>query len=579
MIVKRFKYLLLVFLLLKAFGFTVEAQNTFIQDHTQARQLLNERGEIYFSFVVHDAEVLKPASLKISLESYDPATSTAHAYANSRGFESFILLNLPYQLETPPGLKYEKSDFNMLSEIDINTIDFWDFYPTYEAYESMMEQFEQFEDLYEKIEILTLDSGRKLIFGRITKDVHQEHNRPRVMYTSTMHGDETTGFNLLLRLIHHLLFNYGTDPVVTYMLDNMEIWICPNENPDGTYRDNNNTITNATRGNINFIDLNRNYPNPVTVPEPVTQAETQAMIDLVQTYPFVLSANIHGGIECVNYPWDSWKSHERTHADHYWWQLVMHEYADTARFHSPPDYLDPWGPSFNNGVTHGGDWYVIYGSRQDYMNYYAHLREFTLEISNTKLLPTHLLPAHWEYNYRSLLNYLKQSLYGIRGTVTDINTGNPLMAKIELTSHDKDNSYVFSSFEHGFFNRPVLEGTYTMKVSAIGYPELTINNIQVQNYEATLIDVELGVLVTVPEWNLSPNKLVYPNPASSHITIMAPETAMQVTIADINGRIINTLNDLDGMGTVDVSYLAPGAYYLRVHTPQGVLTQKLMITR
>ncbi len=51
------------------------------------------------------------------------------------------------------------------------------------------------------------------------------------MYSATMHGDETTGYILMLRLIDYLLSNYGADPQVTNILDNMEVWIYPLANP------------------------------------------------------------------------------------------------------------------------------------------------------------------------------------------------------------------------------------------------------------------------------------------------------------------------------------------------------------
>jgi predicted deacylase len=159
---------------------------------------------------------------------------------------------------------------------------------------------------------------------------------PRFMYTSTMHGDETTGFILSLRLIHYLLNNYGTVDAITYLLDNTEIWICPNENPDGTYRYDNSTLNGATRSNLNGFDLNRNYPNPVSNPGN-TQPETQAMMNFVDTMNFTMSANMHGGIELVNFPFDSWTSTNpaNRHADHNWWYFVSREYADSAQYYSP----------------------------------------------------------------------------------------------------------------------------------------------------------------------------------------------------------------------------------------------------
>jgi len=47
------------------------------------------------------------------------------------------------------------------------------------------------------------------------------------MYTSSMHGDELTGYVLMLRLIDSLLSTYGTNPRVTNLVNNFEIWINP----------------------------------------------------------------------------------------------------------------------------------------------------------------------------------------------------------------------------------------------------------------------------------------------------------------------------------------------------------------
>ena len=89
--------------------------------------------------------------------------------------------------------------------------------------------------------------------------------KPRVLYTSTMHGDETTGYVVLLRLIDHLLSNYESDPRIKNILDKTEVWICPLTNPDGAYRAGNHTVQGATRYNANNVNLNRNH-------EPVVQA-------------------------------------------------------------------------------------------------------------------------------------------------------------------------------------------------------------------------------------------------------------------------------------------------------------------
>ncbi len=458
-----------------------------------ASRYLDERGEVYFSFSVPDREVLDALLYAISFEGIRDGRVVA--YANTSEFETFLLQALDYVVHIPPSLQLPEKNLNMRSSVDVNNVGTWDFYPTYEAYEDMMEQFAlQFPELCELVNIKTLASGRALLFLKITGNNKGNHVRPRFMYTSTMHGDEPPGFNLMLRLIHYLLNGYNHIDEVTYLMDNLEIWVCPNENPDGTYTNNNSTVAAGTRFNSNKEDLNRNYPLLVSGFSSSIQAETRAMMDLADSLSFVMSANIHTGEECVNYPFDLWTSTQRKHADHYWWQYVSHEYADTARFYSPPNYMNPSGQSFNNGVTHGGDWYVVSGSRQDYMNYYARQRELTLELAKTKSLTTSELPGLWNYNYRSLINYMYQAIYGIHGVVRDRAANQNLFASIELLDYDDDVSAVFTSLAEGIFYRPLLEGVYDLKVEAEGYLPHYYHGLEVRDRETLFLDVDMGRL-------------------------------------------------------------------------------------
>lgn len=454
----------------------------------KAREILREKSEVYLSFPVKN---LAKANDVLQLISVDKVQDDRmYIYANAHALDALQMHQYDIRLEISPG--EVDFDLNMQTWEDVqqkSLTDSWDFYPTYEAYENLMYQFaEDFPELCQVLNIVTLPSDRSILFAKITA-VSESEPRPRFMYTSTMHGDETAGFILSLRLIHHLLTQYGECDDITDLLENTEIWISPNENPDGTYTNNNNTVHGATRSNANGIDLNRNYPNPVNDPSSAIQPETQAMMDLTDSLQFVMSANMHGGIECVNFPWDSWTSSNQTHADHDWWLLVSHEYADTARYYSPPGYMNPGGSSFNNGVTHGGDWYVVHGSRQDYMNYYAGLREFTLELSNTKLLPPEQLPAHWDYNHRSLLNYIRQVHFGFSGTITDMYSGEPLQAKVEVYNHDHDFSFVYSQLPFGDFYRPIMAGTYTLQFTKEGYDTLLLENLTISNYQNIVLEI------------------------------------------------------------------------------------------
>ncbi|MDR4987957.1 MAG: M14 family zinc carboxypeptidase [Bacteroidales bacterium] len=456
--------------------------------HDAAADYFTDRSEVYLSVVRPGADDLEALFQVVSVDKM--SADSLYVYVNAAGYSRFRDFDLPYTVLRPPG----EVDFplNMLDRASLlsrDLTDSWDFYPTYEAYVALMYQFEEdYPDLVEIINIGATVMGRDLLFARISPDLDAPGGVPRFMYTSTMHGDETAGFVLSLRLIHYLLSNYGVDASITELMHSVEIYICPNENPDGTYTNNNSTVWGATRGNANGVDLNRNYPNPVSNPWQAQQPETTAMINFTDTINFIMSANMHGGIELVNYPFDSWKSWQQTHADHDWWEFVMYEYVDTVHAYSPSGYMTGMG----DGVTHGGDWYVVYGSRQDYFNYYRSCREFTLELSNQKILNPSQLPAHWEYNYRSLLNYIRQSTYGVHGFVYDNATGLPLEALVSIPGYDQHNSEVHTTMPYGYYNRPLLSGSYDLSFSSSGFGPVSISGVSVENYQTTRLNVALG---------------------------------------------------------------------------------------
>ncbi len=86
------------------------------------------------------------------------------------------------------------------------------------------------------------------------------------------HGDETTGIEMTIRFAELLANSYGTDPVITDMVDKMEIWLCPIYNPDG--------YVSGDRYNDNGYDLNRNYPDRFEGPPVSLQPETQYFMEL-----------------------------------------------------------------------------------------------------------------------------------------------------------------------------------------------------------------------------------------------------------------------------------------------------------
>lgn len=418
--------------------------------------MMQQRNEYYFSFKLNADDDLSKIARTISVDKVDG--DVVVAYANNLNFMEFNKLGHDITLLTPPSLVEEHSMFDGNSRATYE----WDSYPTYEAYEEMMFDFAQnHPDKCEIITLGTLSSNRKILVAHINNGVSD--GKPKFLYTSTIHGDETTGYIMMLRLIDYLLENQ-TLPEVQNVLDNIDLFVCPNTNPDGTYHGGNNTVNGATRANAQGIDMNRNFPDMNDGPHPDGNpyaTETEWLMDFAQNYQFTMAANYHGGAEVMNYPWDN---ETDLHVDDAWWQLVSREYADLCH-QVNPNYM-----TFkNNGITNGAQWYMIGGGRQDYMNYYHKCREVTIECSDTKCPSGSQLPNFWNINKNSIFAYMNQCLYGIHGVVTDMNTGAPVSATISISNHDYDYSVVESQMPAGDFHRPIKGGTYNVVVTANGY--------------------------------------------------------------------------------------------------------------
>ncbi len=400
-------------------------------------------------------------------------------------------------------------------------------YPTYDQYVEMMQKFALDYPHICKLDTFGISvEGRLLLALEISDHPDEEEPEAGFFYTSSMHGDEVVGIVLLLRLANQLLEGYGTDTEITRLVEGLEIRINPVANPDGSYSaDNGESLTHAIRNNANAIDLNRNYPAPIQdQPDDTTgrEVENRYMMTYLKKHRFTMSANIHSGAEVVNYPWDHTFD---LHADDDWYRFISREYADEAMA-VDPDYMFGWP---DKGITNGAEWYLVHTGRQDYVNYYLEGREITLELSNIKLLNSRYLEEFWNKNSRSLLNYMSQCLYGIRGLVSDKESGSALGALIHVLDHDSTYSEVHSSADFGDFYRLLKEGIYDLVVSAPGYISDTIFGVEVTDYKATKVQVALlkDPKTGLEQLHVEPELRLYPNPASERLYVGLPQGSLQ----------------------------------------------------
>ena len=201
----------------------------------------------------------------------------------------------------------------------------------------------------------------------------------------------------------------------------------------------------------------------------VYEKETIDMIRFMRSHRFVISANFHAGAEVVNYPWDRWLN--ILHADNDWFNDISRAYADTVHIYSPPDYMG----DLDNGVTRGAVWYIVHGGRQDFMTQELHGREVTIELDYQHVTPASQLEALWENNWRSLMGYLENALYGVHGVVLDSESSAPVPAEIFIKGHDTDSSQVYADTLTGSFVRLLAPGIWPLTFTADGYRDTTIN--------------------------------------------------------------------------------------------------------
>jgi carboxypeptidase T len=75
--------------------------------------------------------------------------------------------------------------------------------------------------------------GRNIVAVKISDNVATDESEPEVLFTHHQHAREHLTVEMALYLLRELTSDYGSDSRVTSMVNNREIWIVPDINPDG----------------------------------------------------------------------------------------------------------------------------------------------------------------------------------------------------------------------------------------------------------------------------------------------------------------------------------------------------------
>uniref|UniRef100_A0A8C6ZDF3 Carboxypeptidase X, M14 family member 1 n=1 Tax=Nothoprocta perdicaria TaxID=30464 RepID=A0A8C6ZDF3_NOTPE len=304
--------------------------------------------------------------------------------------------------------------------------------------------------------------GLKLYVMEISDNPgRHEVGEPEFRYVAGMHGNEVLGRELLLNLMEYLCRQHRRgDPRVRRLVARTRIHLLPAMNPDG-YEAAGSELAGWASGRWTYegIDLNHNFADlntalvaprgePGGTPCALAQVapETRAVIDWMQRYPFVLSANLHGGELVVTYPFDMtrtyWKAQELTPtADDGVFRWLATVYATSnlamAREERRPCHYDDFARAGN--IINGANWHTVPGSMNDFSYLHTNCFEITVELSCDKFPHASELPAEWENNREALLLYMEQVHRGIKGVVRDAETGRGIadaIISVDGINHD-----------------------------------------------------------------------------------------------------------------------------------------------
>ena len=179
------------------------------------------------------------------------------------------------------------------------------------------------------VTIGTTVQGTPIRAVKVTKDARSltDGARRSVLYMGAQHAREWITPEMVRRLLHHVLDNYGSNAEITKILDTTELWFLPVANPDGydytftgdrlwrkNLRDNN---ADGVIAPGDGVDLNRNlavkwgYDNEGSSPDPNSdtyrgtgpnsEPETKALDGLFNKIRFTELINYHSAAQLLLY--------------------------------------------------------------------------------------------------------------------------------------------------------------------------------------------------------------------------------------------------------------------------------------
>lgn len=305
---------------------------------------------------------------------------------------------------------------------------------------------------------------------KISDNSSTDEFEPELLFDGGIHGDEIGGPENLIRFARDLCLGYGNNPDMTYAVDNAETWIIYCINPYGREF--------MTRYNANGVDINRDCgymwnaegnSNGI-----FSQPETKVLRNILRDHQFVIHVSYHSGTEFISYPW-SYRVELTPDNDNH--NFLAQQYASNSGYTNIPI-----GPGFSG-------MYAINGSTKDFGYGATGAISWSVEISMSKQPPASQIGSYYMKNKGAMLSMINNAAgQGIKGTITDAITGEPLLATVFINNLFPINTNNATGDYHKFLT----PSAYTVRIESNGYLMEEISDVTINSGLQTTINVSMS---------------------------------------------------------------------------------------
>lgn len=409
---------------------------------------------------------------------------------------------------------------------------------------------------------------------KLSDNVQVHEDEPEFYFVGAHHAREPISTEVSMAILIQLLEGYNTDPQITDIVNNSQIWFVPLLNPDGHkivldqtdvwWRKNlidnnsNHSIDLGDSGNgPDGTDLNRNYgyewgymsasgnPGSITYhgSEAFSELETQALRDLMNAHRFVAGIGYHSYGQYVLYPFGY--MYDILSPENIEQQALAEAMAATIPSLTGSGTYTPM-PSYSLYPVSGSfdDWaYATHGT-------FAH----TIEMGTEFIPPAQDMQSIVTNNLTAARIMLQRpNTKTLKGHVTNALTGEALSARLFVHGIDDNPLMVHQSTSDslfGSFLRFLPVGTHEVTFSKPGFISQT-QPVTITADAPTLLDIAM-----LP---------VEPMILQIRITDMAGNPLSNAVLTFAENDINSLPSDADGLIFIPNFY--PGFYRYSISCP------------